>query len=117
MIEIEQQATEVSDPSWLQLLERLGLPIFLILFGCAIIWKLLPYVIEWFKQGTVSARTVAEAMPDVKVSLQRMADGLTNSHEKLEKLDDKLEKLDTIVAIDRKTDQILAVVTAPRQKT
>ena len=101
---IEQQATEHVDPSWLQLLERLGLPIFLILFGCAIIWKLLPYVIEWFKQGTISARIVAEAVPDMKDSLQKMAGMGSTSQAKLDRIDERT------VAIEQKADQLIRMI-------
>lgn len=85
-------ATQVADPNWLQLLERLGLPIFLILFGCMVAWKLLPHIIEWFKQQTASAKVVADAVPDMKESLAKMADGTQ-------------DKLDTI---ERRTQEILA---------
>ena len=68
-----QEKTVAVDPSWLQLLERLGLPIFLILFGCAIVWKLLPHVVDWFKANAASAKVVAEAVPDMKQSLHKIA--------------------------------------------
>lgn len=69
---MQDQPTAV-DPSWLQLLERLGLPLFLILFGCAIVWKLLPHVVDWFNSNAASAKAVTEAMPDMKDSLHKMA--------------------------------------------
>lgn len=81
-----------ADPNWLQLLERLGLPIFLILFACLVAWKLLPHVIDWFKQQTTSAKVVADAVPDMKASLAKMADGTG-------------DKLDSI---ERRTQEILA---------
>lgn len=100
----EQPVAEHVDPSWLQLLERLGLPIFLILFGCAIVWKLLPYIIEWFKQGTISARIVAEAVPDMKESLQKMASIGSTNQAKLDKIDERT------AAIEHKADQIIRML-------
>jgi hypothetical protein len=89
------------DPAWLQLLERLGLPIFLILFGCAVVWKLLPYVLEWFKQGTVSARIVAEAVPDIKDSLHRMAGSAAMGEQRLNQIEQRT------VVLERHTEEIL----------
>lgn len=92
MIAYQGQTPPSTDPAWLQLLERLGLPIFLILFACLVVWKLLPYVIEWFKAQTTSAKAVADAVPDMKASLSKMADGMQ-------------DKFD---AIERRTQEILA---------
>lgn len=89
------------DPTWLQLLERLGLPIFLILFGCAIVWKLLPYVLEWFKQGTVSARIVAEAIPDMKDSLHKMAQATVVGEHRLQSIEQRTGVL------EKHTEEIL----------
>ena len=89
------------DPAWLQLMERLGLPIFLILFGCAVVWKLLPYVLEWFKQGTVSARAVADAVPDIKDSLQRMASSAVAGEQKLQSIEQRT------VTLEKHTEEIL----------
>jgi hypothetical protein len=91
---LPQNSAATPEPGWLTLLERLGLPIFLILFGCMIIWKLLPYVIEWFKTQTASAAAVKEAVPGIKSSLEKMAEGTSGNQDKLE-------------AIDRKTNEIL----------
>lgn len=74
------------DPSWLQLLERLGLPIFLILFGCAVVWKLLPHVVDWFKTNSESAKAVAEAVPNMKQSLQKIAN---EGQEKINAIDSR----------------------------
>jgi len=89
------------DPAWLQLMERLGLPIFLILFGCAVVWKLLPYVLEWFKQGTISARTVAEAVPDIKDSLHRMASSAVAGEQKLQSIEQRT------LTLEKHTEEIL----------
>lgn len=65
------------------------MPIFLILFGCAIVWKLLPYVLEWFKQGTVSARIVAEVIPDMKDSLHKMAQATVVGEHRLQSIEQR----------------------------
>jgi hypothetical protein len=94
-------ATPSADPAWLQLLERLGLPIFLILFGCAVVWKLLPYVLEWFKQGTASARIVAEAVPDMKDSLHKLAHAAMAGETRLQHIEQRT------VVLERHTEEIL----------
>lgn len=83
---LPQETPAPMDPSWLQLLERLGLPLFLILFGCAIVWKLLPHVVEWFKANTASAKVVAEAVPDMKDSLHKLAN---DGQRKLDAIDSR----------------------------
>lgn len=92
------QDITAADPSWLQFLERLGLPVFLILFVCMIVWKLLPHVIEWFKTSTNSAKVVAEAVPDMKDSLSKMAN---DGQRKLEAIDART------VVLEQKTTEIL----------
>ena len=101
MLQSAPTADSVLDPAWLQLLERLGVPIFLILFGCAVVWKLLPYVLEWFKQGTVSARIVAEAVPDIKESLHRMAGNAATGEQRLTSIEQRT------VTLERHTEEIL----------
>lgn len=102
MPELQGPSTETAmDPAWLQLMERLGLPIFLILFGCAVVWKLLPYVIEWFKQGTISARIVAEAIPDMKDSLQKMATSAVAGEHRLQNIEQRT------MTLERHTEEIL----------
>jgi len=93
-----------TDPTWLTILERLGLPIFLVLFICAVAWKLLPHVVEWFKQGTVSAKIVADAIPDMRESLHQMAQSTLIGEEKLKTIEQKADQ------IHRNTEQILRLV-------
>lgn len=88
------QAPTVTDPSWLQLLERLGLPVFLILFGCMIVWKLLPYMIEWFKTSILSQKAVAQAVPEIEESLKKLAnDGQTKLNDIDARTKEILERL------------------------
>jgi hypothetical protein len=91
-------AQDSADPSWLQLAERLGLPIFLILFGCMIVWKLLPHVIDWFKESTASAKVVKEAVPDMKDALTKMAN---EGQQKLTSIDART------VLLEQKANEIL----------
>lgn len=84
------------------MLERLGLPVFLVGFICAVVWKLLPYVIEWFKQGTLSAQIVAEAVPDMKDSLHRMANATILGEQKLAAIDARTAE------IEKNTERILS---------
>lgn len=99
------QQDPVTDPSWLQLLERLGLPLFLILFGCAIVWKLLPHVIDWFKANASSAKVVAEAVPDMKDSLHRMAN---EGQRKLDSIDMRTSVIEQRTSkLEEKQDEIL----------
>lgn len=90
------------EPTWLDLLERIGLPVFLVVFMCAVVWKLLPYIIEWFKQGTMSAQIVAEAIPDMKESLHRMANATVIGEQKLQSIDART------VEIEKNTERILS---------
>lgn len=94
------------DPSWLQLLERLGLPIFLILFGCAIVWKLLPHVVDWFKANATSAKVVAEAVPDMKDSLHKMAN---EGQRKLDSIDTRTSVIEQRTSkLEEQQHEILA---------
>lgn len=79
------------DSAWVGYLERLGLPLFLILFGCLIIWKLLPHVIDWFKSATGSHNAVASAVPDIKESLRKLAD---EGNEKLDLIDRRTQTIE-----------------------
>lgn len=97
--------TSMLEPTWLDLLERIGLPVFIIVFMCAVVWKLLPYVVEWFKQGTASAQIVAEAIPDMKESLHRMANSTVLGEQKLQAIDART------VEIEKNTERILSKLT------
>ena len=94
----------IQDPTWLQMIERLGLPLALIVFGCAVVWKLMPHVIEWFKAGTATARSVAEAMPTVKDSLNRLANSAQVGEVHLAAIDKRTQE------IESKADQILSKI-------
>ena len=99
---LHEHANTVLDPTWLNIMERIGLPIFIVLFICAVVWKLLPYIIEWFKQGTASAQIVAEAIPDMKESLHRMANATVIGEQKLQAIDART------VEIEKNTERILS---------
>ena len=77
--------------TWVDFIERLGLPIFIVLFLCAIVWKLLPHVIDWFKQSTESAKVVGDSIPDMKDSLHKIAN---DGQQKLEVIDRRTEGLE-----------------------
>lgn len=96
------------DPTWLNLLERLGLPIFLILFGCAIVWKLLPHVFEWFKTSTHSAAVVAEAVPDIRESLHKMAN---ENQQKLDAIDARTATIEARTArLERQQEELITKI-------
>lgn len=102
----QDKSVVLDDPSWLTLLERLGLPIFLILFGCAIVWKLLPHVIDWFKANATSAKVVAAAVPDMKESLHKMAN---DGQRKIDAIDSRTSIIEQRTSkLEEKQDEILA---------
>lgn len=82
------------ESSWITFIERLGLPIFLILFCCAIIWKLLPHVIAWFTASTKTAQLVADSIPGIRDSLATLADQ-TPSH--IQSIDLRLQILEKLM--------------------
>lgn len=91
---IQNPQPVAADPSWLNLLERLGLPVFLILFGCMILWKLLPHMIEWFKTSILSQKAVAAAVPEIKESLEKLAnEGQSKLHDIDARTKEILERL------------------------
>lgn len=78
----------------MDVLERLGLPVFLVLFLCALVWKLWPHLIEWFKKSTEQSEIVSEAIPSIKDSLQKMAQQGQETMNRIEaKADQILEKV------------------------
>jgi hypothetical protein len=87
------------DPSWPQLLERFGLPVFLIVFGCLIVWKLLPHVIEWLKTASAAQSVVVNSVPDIKEALQKIANEgqakLEAIYTRTEVMEKKLDRLET----------------------
>lgn len=87
---LSQESPKTSD--WADVLERLGVPVFLILFGCLIVWKLLPHVIAWFTSATKSHGVVAEAIPEIRDSLKKLAN---DGNEKLETIDRRTQVIET----------------------
>lgn len=61
-------------PMWTEVIERFGVSVLLILFGCLIIWKLLPHVIRWIKTSTAQSEAVSESVPRLERSLEDIAD-------------------------------------------
>lgn len=89
---------ETTAITWQGLLERHGISVFLVLFMCAVIWKLLPHMIEWFKTTTHQAEVVSEAVPDIRISLKAMAQ---NNEAKLNCIEARTGRL------EEKTERIL----------
>jgi hypothetical protein len=79
------------EASGLSLVERLGVPIFLVLFICAIIWKLLPHVVAWFQASIKSQDVIIEAVPDMRESLHRLAN---DGQKTLDIIDRRTQKME-----------------------
>ncbi len=96
-----------ADPSWLTLLERLGLPVFLILFGCLVVWKLLPHVINWFVTQTKTAGIMSDSIPDIKESLHKLAN---EGQQTLKAIDERTKNIQdhqkTLEVVDQRTKLI-----------
>ncbi len=87
---LSQDTPKTSD--WADVLERLGVPVFLILFGCLIVWKLLPHVINWFTSATKSHGIVADAVPEIRDSLKKLAN---EGNVKLDAIDRRTQVIET----------------------
>ncbi len=62
-------------PLWTQVIDTFGVPVFIVLFGALIIWKLLPHVVDWVKTSTRQAEIVGQAVPRIERNLETIADG------------------------------------------
>ena len=65
---------------------------------CAIVWRLLPYLVEWFKTSTKQSEVIIEAIPDIRESMKLMAH---NNEDKLNCIEARTQRL------EETTDQIL----------
>ena len=99
---IEEAQTDSS--FWIDLIERMGLPLALIFFGCLLVWRLHPHVIEWFKESTNSMKVLSLAVPQMQDSLRKVADAAEGSQQNLEHMGGKLAH------IESQNEQILTLL-------
>jgi len=90
-------AVENQLPAWTQFVDTFGVPAFLVLFGAAIFWKLMPHLIDWIKKSTHQADIVALAVPRIEKNLETIADGSKHMKDVAKSVSRTEEKTDAVL--------------------
>lgn len=66
---------ETQLPLWTQLIDTFGVSVLLVMFGLLVFWRLMPYIVDWFKASIAQANIVSTAVPRIEKNLDTIAEG------------------------------------------
>lgn len=64
---------QVGEHSWISIVNNVGVPITILVFGGLVVWRLLPHVVKWLVASTEQSHMVSEAVPGIQKSLESVA--------------------------------------------
>lgn len=79
--------------NWVDVLGQVGIPglivVAIILFG----WSLRPHIVKWFRESTKQSRVTSDAIPDMQISLRKMAMSAMDNNDLAIEMNKKLDIL------------------------
>lgn len=88
------QSPSTPETDWMRAINQWGVPLALIVFGCALVWRSWPRLLDWFSGQIALTSTASERLPKIAESLE----GLPEALERLKRVEADLQRLQDAIS-------------------